>query len=191
MGLRRGPGAGLLVVAASLVALMAAPERGTAQAAPETAADPATEAAGDDLDPRSERAWWNVWTERSPYDRVAVGALTLHPLDADFPEFERNQTLGGVYDGYFALTFINSLGRRTWAAGVERSWVHGGWRFFEALIGYRLGLMHGYGEELYELAARTPVFPGAGILGIVRLGPLVTEVTYMYRAISFVGGIHF
>lgn len=72
--------------------------------------------------------------------------------------------VGLTLRGYFAGSFINTFGDRTYAAGVARALTAGalgsGARY---TLGYRLGGLYGYDSRLTWLAAKTPVIPLAQI----------------------------
>ncbi len=116
---------------------------------------------------------------------------TLHPFEPDFPEFEANRGIGLQHGTFFVLTFVNSYDRQTVAAGVERSWIDGSWGPLGGMLGFRLGLVYGYDEELLDVAGRIPVIPAGQLLGLVRIGPVGAEISYVYRAISIMSAFHF
>ena len=116
---------------------------------------------------------------------------TFHPFEDDPYPREANNGLGVQFRGLFVFTCVNSFDERTYAVGLERAW--GGARrgAFGAMLGFRVGLIHGYDTELFEIAGETPILPFAGAVALFRIGPLGGEVSWVYRAVSVVGAVFF
>lgn len=84
------------------------------------------------------------------------------------------QLAGGTYHSFFAMTFINSFGNRTWALGMQRY-------FYQnriVALGYGFGLMYGYHGQLSTVHGilfkntflfKGPINPLLGLLGDVTL----------------------
>ena len=136
------------------------------------------------------RSPWTLWSLASPHDRIYLGMWTLHPFgDGPYPS-ESNNGFGLQYRSFFAFTCVNSFERRTYAVGAERVWHQVGQGRVGIMFGFRAGLIRGYDTRLFEVAGKTPVLPFAGIVALLRLGPIGGEVSWVYRAVSLVGAVY-
>lgn len=132
--------------------------------------------------------WWTLWSRPSTHDRFIVGMSSFHIFYAG-NGWANNQALGIVAKGLFGATYINTYQDRGWTAGFERSWLEGRKGPFTGMIGFRAGLMYGYGEDLGWLAEYVPVLPFAQPVLMGRLGPLTVDFTYTWVVLSFTGGV--
>lgn len=139
----------------------------------------------------SGRSWWTLWSRRSPHDRILLGMWTFHPFGDDPYPREANNGLGVQFRSLFAFTCVNSFDKRTYAVGLERAW--GGARRgpYGVMLGFRIGLIHGYDTELFRIAGETPILPFAGTVALFRVGPLGGEVSWVYQAVSVVGAVFY
>jgi hypothetical protein len=119
----------------------------------------------------------------------AIGAM--HPFDPQFPEVDWTRGLGVQFSTWFGATLINSYGKRTFAAGVERDWFTGRWKAVRFGTGFRVGLVTGYDERLFALAGYTPVLPFGGLLVWTRVGAVGLDAFYVYRTITVEGSLGF
>lgn len=115
----------------------------------------------------------------------------MHPFEPHFPELDGTRGVGGLYGHWFAATFVNSYGERTYILGVERSWLDLRRGPLGFGVGYRAGLIAGYDERLIGIARHTPVLPFAGFLVWSKLGPLGIDSYYVYRAITVEASVVF
>jgi len=145
---------------------------------------------GQDRGP-SSRSWWTLWSRRSGHDRIFLGMWTFHPFGDDPYPREANNGLGIQYRSLFGFTCVNSFDQRTWALGIERVWGEARRGPLGGMIGFRVGLIHGYDTELFRVAGETPVLPFAGTVALFRLGPVGGEMSWVYQAVSLVGAIFF
>lgn len=124
-------------------------------------------------------------------DRAIVALLAMHPFEAQFPEVEWTGGVGLQVGQWFGATFVNSYDERSFIAGIARHWYDARRGVVDFGIGYRLGLVSGYDERLFDLAAHTPVLPFVGFLAYVDVGPMGVDAFYVYRAIALEGSVHF
>ena len=129
--------------------------------------------------------------ERPERARAIVALLAMHPFESQFPEVEWTGGVGVQLDQWFAATFVNSYSQRSFIGGLVRSWVSGSAGPVDLGLGYRVGVVSGYDERLFDLAGRTPVLPFIGFLAWLDLEPVSVDVFYVYRAIAIEGGIRF
>ena len=98
-----------------------------------------------------------ITTPSSPQKRSVFSYLAGYPVkNSIFYEPIGTHTLNGhrqlkwfelmgfTYRSFFGMTFINSFGDRTWAAGIQRYWYQH--KIFS--FGYGVGLMVGYRGQL-------------------------------------------
>lgn len=109
--------------------------------------------------------------------RLYVGMTTLHFEDVGAGP--SNDRLVAVSWGrYYAATFINTFGVRSWSAGVQGEFRRRGAPVGALSLGYRAGLITGYDERFIELAGRTPVLPLLQPLLTVQRSRLGLELSY-------------
>jgi hypothetical protein len=109
---------------------------------------------------------------------------TLHPYAISFPRIEKTYAYGVQWNGYFASTFVNSHGQRSYAAGTERDWWRWSGEDLGAGFGYRAGLLRGYDERLLDIADDIPAVPFVGFLAWVRVGPYRFDSFYVYKVVT-------
>jgi len=91
--------------------------------------------------------------------RVYFGMWSTH-LNADRLHVDSNNVMAAVtYGPVFATTFVNSFGKRAYAAGFQRDLVSGTRGSAAAALGFRLGAISGYDERFWKFAKDTPVLP--------------------------------
>jgi hypothetical protein len=91
--------------------------------------------------------------------RVYFGMWSTH-LNADRLHIDSNNVMGGItYGPVFATTFVNSFGRRAYAAGFQRDVLSATRGSTAAALGFRLGAISGYDERFLSFAKDTPVLP--------------------------------
>lgn len=128
----------------------------------------------------------SIWGEPGPTS-IYIGMWSLH----FFPQSVRsdnatNDLLMGVYRGYFVGTLRDSYDHRDYAAGVQRYWLqkplaHG----FNYYLGYRAGLVYGYGTNIVDLGDFTPpVLPFAQLLSSFTWKCFGWELSYTGVLIS-------
>lgn len=138
------------------------------------------------------RGWLRTVLGESPgRDRVIGGLWAMHPFESQFPELDGTQGLGGLWGHWFGATFVNSYDERTFILGIERSWASVRRGILGLGIGYRVGLITGYDERLFELAGHTPVLPFGGLLIWTQVGRVGLDSYYVYRAITLEASLVF
>jgi hypothetical protein len=115
--------------------------------------------------------------------RVYVGMWTLH-LKHDVVALDNNWLVGVSHRGYFGATFLNSFGRRAYAAGVQRTLVSSARGPLTAALGVRLGAITGYDGRFMRLARHTPVLPLISAFVNVDVGRAGVEVAYTMVVVS-------
>ncbi|MDH3271240.1 MAG: hypothetical protein OEN56_07910 [Gemmatimonadota bacterium] len=184
---RLGLGAGALVLGIAL----GSSNPVVAQVPDERATAPPT-ALADRTNPDERRGWLRAVVGHSPNrSRVILGLWAMHPFEPQFPELDGTKGFGGLYGHWFGATFVNSYDERTYILGIERSWFELRRAAARFGAGYRVGLIAGYDERLFELAGRTPVLPFGGVLVWSQLGPVGVDAYYVYRAITLEASIGF
>ena len=124
---------------------------------------------GEEYADQSEKSFWGkIWGKKAR-DAVLLGMWTLH-LDGTgefFGDGRNNDEaylIGAQYYGITAGTFINSHDDRAWFLGPAREFYsHNFTQNSRMDIGYRFGLLYGYGDELPNLGGMS-VF-AAGTIG--------------------------
>jgi hypothetical protein len=124
--------------------------------------------------------------ERRPAIRVHTGMWTLHLRDMQ-RGVEANHLLGITWNGYYAVTFINSFSRRAWSAGIERTPLNYDVGPVTASLGYRAGIVSGYDERFHQLASHTPLIPVVQLRASLGVGPGAVEWSYagIITSVSF------
>jgi hypothetical protein len=100
-----------------------------------------------------------------------------------------NRVMGAVADGFFGATYINTYQTRGWTLGFERTWMEGHAGPLTAMVGFRAGLMYGYGERLGWLAEAVPILPFAQPILMGRAGPVTLDFSYTWVVLSFSAGL--
>lgn len=109
--------------------------------------------------------------------RLYLGMWTYH-FRWQESGIKRTPVLGLSRDGVFLGTFVNTYGKRSFAAGYHGELLGMDIGGLNLGLGFRVGAMTGYDERLHALAGKSPVFPlaQARVAADTRLGGF--EVTY-------------
>jgi hypothetical protein len=109
---------------------------------------------------------------------IYFGLWSVH-LNADRIGVDSNNVMLGVTHGpVFATTFVNSFGKRAYAAGLQRALA---WRrssLGAASLGVRLGAISGYDERFLAFAKDTPVIPMASVYTLFELKRVGIEASW-------------
>jgi hypothetical protein len=132
-----------------------------------------------------------IFGRRPERRRLIAGMWAMHPFEPQFPELDRTRGMGAQISSWFFATFVNSYDERAFVAGVERYWLNERISVLDFGIGYRVGIVTGYDERLFELARHTPLLPFGGLLLWTEVGPIGIDLFYVYRAITFEGSLRF
>lgn len=132
----------------------------------------------------SRSGWARLVGRRESRTRAIAGVWALHPFEPQFPELEWTRGFGFVWDQWLGATFINSYGSRGFIGALERHWWMPSAGPVDFGVGYRMGVVTGYDERLFELAGQTPVLPFGGLLIWAESGPVSLDVFYAYRGIT-------
>jgi hypothetical protein len=139
--------------------------------------------------------WWPASAmaqtpRRAPVTRVYLGMWSTH-LNAKKPAIDPNWLVGVSHGKAFAATFINSFGRRAFAAGLQLPVVsgHAGW--LGGTLGARLGALTGYDERFWKIAKDTPVLPLIQAFGQVDVGRLGIEADWTWVVASVTFSVRF
>lgn len=122
---------------------------------------------------------------------VKLGLWALHPFEPQFPELDWVSGFGLKADQWLIATFVNSYDQRAFVAALERYWWVEELGRIDAGVGYRAGLITGYGEELIGWADTIPVLPFIGLLLWADVGPVSIDGFYAYRGITLETGLTF
>jgi hypothetical protein len=114
--------------------------------------------------PRATRIYFGLWSTHLNADRLHIDT--------------NNPMLGVTHGPIFATTFVNSFGRRAYAAGFQRDlWSRTG-RVASASLGLRLGAISGYDERFLNFAKDTPVLPMLSVYSLLELKRVGVEVSW-------------
>ena len=109
-----------------------------------------------DEDPSDSNIWRQIWGKKGR-DALLLGMWSLH-VDGtgeylgNGSNNDQNHLLGIQYYGLSAGTFINSKDDRAWYFGPAREvYSHNFTDDTRFDIGYKLGLLYGYGDELINV----------------------------------------
>lgn len=118
--------------------------------------DPALTQKDDTKRPLSEVMWG-----QTPPNAIYFGMFTLHINPESFKDDRWNNNLiGGVYDGIFFGTLLNSFDNRAFVVGLGRDVYNETLsENFNLRVGYRLGVISGYDERMGDMAKYSPVIP--------------------------------
>lgn len=109
---------------------------------------------------------------------VYVGLWTTH-LNANRRHIDSNNPMIGVTRGpIFAATFVNSFGKRAYAAGFQHAVLSGSRGNTAASLGFRLGAISGYDERFLSFAKDTPVLPMFSVYTLFEERHLGVEVSW-------------
>lgn len=109
--------------------------------------------------------------------RLHVGMWTSH-LTNFSKGLDANWLVAMGWRGLYGGTFVNSFGRRAFAAGIERPLVRDDGTGINAGLGYRFGLVTGYDERLIGFAGKTPIIPALQVMGDVAVGRTGLELAW-------------
>lgn len=119
--------------------------------------------------------WKAVWGKKAR-DAVLLGMWSLH-LDGTGEYFgdgrnnDQGYLLGLQYYGITAGTFLNSFDDRAWFIGPAREVYSHSFRGNKRIdIGYRFGLLYGYGDELINVGGITAYAAGTFGFSWKRIG---------------------
>ena len=126
-------------------------------------------AQGEEYTVQSEKSFWGkIWGKKAR-DAVLLGMWSLH-LDGTGEFFgdgrnnDEGYLIGAQYYGIAAGTFINSHDDRAWFIGPAREvYSHNFSENSRMDIGYRFGLLYGYGDDLTNIGGMSVY--AAGVLG--------------------------
>ena len=106
------------------------------------------------------------------------GLWTTH-LNAERLHVDSNNVMLGVTRGpVFVTTFVNSFGKRAYAAGVQHTLLARRRGTASASLGFRLGAISGYDERFLRFAKNTPVLPMFSVYSLVEEKHLGVEVSW-------------
>lgn len=128
-------------------------------------------------------------SDRSEF-RLYVGMWTSHLRNVK-AGVDNNWLLGVQWRGMFGGTFVNSFGKRSFTAGIQRTFHGTDEDRNAATLGYRLGLVTGYDERFLPVAARSPVLPLAQVVGDVGVGPTRMELAWAGLIASLAPSVQF
>lgn len=119
------------------------------------------------------------------------GMWTTH-LNADRLHVDTNNLMVGLTHGpVFAATFVNSFGRRAYAAGFQHALVARGNQNAAATIGIRLGAISGYDERFLSFAKDTPILPMVSVYSLFELKGLGVEASWTMVVASVAFSVRF
>lgn len=160
-------------------------------ASPQTAAANTAAPAGDAVEGAEELPGSGIVGVRPRRRRAILGLWSMHPYEPQFPEVDWTRGGGVQFSQWFLATFVNSYDDRSFIAGLERYWLERKAGFLDFGVGYRVGLLTGYDERLFELAKYTPILPFGGILGWVDVGPIGLDSFFVWRALTVEAAVRF
>ena len=107
-----------------------------------------------------------------------VGLWTTH-LNAKRRHIDSNNPMFAITRGpIFATTFVNSFGKRAYAAGFQHAIASATRGSASASLGFRLGAISGYDERFLKFAADTPVLPMFSVYSLFEERHLGVEVSW-------------
>ena len=122
--------------------------------------------------------------------RLYVGMWTSHLRDIK-GGLDNNWLVGASWRGLFGGTFVNSFGRRSYTAGIQRNVAGADDGGDSPSVGYRLGLVTGYDERFLSLASKSPIIPLAQVVGDVGVGSTRFEVAWAGLIASLTPSVRF
>lgn len=114
---------------------------------------------------------WDVLKGTPAGDALLLNMLSFHTSSKKYNS--TNDLLGIQYKGYILSTLVNSYDERTFFAGVGRKLIEKELKSNSNCslgIGYRAGLIHGYGDKYPNLIGFTPLVLPVFSLDYKRLG---------------------
>ncbi len=130
-----------------------------------------------------EAAPANAKTVTHEPTRLYLGMWTVH-LKHDTVALKNNWLVGVAYRRFFGATFMNSFGRRAYAAGYQRTAISSRRGALTASLGFRLGAISGYDGRFMRIARSTPVLPLMSVFGNVDVGRVGVELSYTIVVVS-------
>ncbi len=128
---------------------------------------------------------------RPRHTRVYFGLWSTH-LNADRLHIDTNNPMLGVTHGpVFATTFVNSFGKRAYAAGVQRNLWSRTSRVAAGSFGLRLGAISGYDERFLNFAKDTPVLPMLSVYSLIEVKRVGVEVSWTMVVASAAVSVRF
>ena len=119
-------------------------------------------------------------------DRIYGGLWALH-LRRPGDGLSSHHLIGGTYRGIHAGTFVNTHEGRSWMLALGRSVIAARGSRGSMRVGYRVGLLAGYDEQLTDLAGRWPVLPAGKVVADARYRRLGLQVGWSWIVVT-VGG---
>jgi hypothetical protein len=114
----------------------------------------------------------------SSQTHVYFGLWTTH-LNADRRHIDSNNVMVAVTRGpIYATTFVNSFGKRAYAAGFQHAVFSGTRGIASASLGFRLGGISGYDERFLSFAKNTPVLPMFSVYTLIEERHLGVELSW-------------
>lgn len=114
-------------------------------------------------------------------DAIYAGMWSYHFIHDDDSYQTTHNLLGVTYKGIFAGTFENSNAERVWAIGWQRDIYHITMDAISIDMGYRAGLMHGYGNlQIFN----TGIFPIAQLYSDLTYKRLGIQLTWAGSAVT-------
>jgi hypothetical protein len=115
---------------------------------------------------------------------IYVGLWTTH-LNADRRHIDSNNPMVAITHGpVFATTFVNSFGKRAYAAGFQHDVLSANRGSAAASLGFRLGAISGYDERFLSFAKDTPVLPMFSVYTRVEERHLGVELSWTMVVLS-------
>lgn len=119
------------------------------------------------------------------------GMWTTH-LNADRRHIDTNNLMVGLTHGpVFAATFVNSFGRRAYAAGFQHAVLAKGNQTAAATLGIRVGAISGYDERFLSFAKDTPVLPMFSVYSLFEVKGLGVEASWTMVVASVAFAVRF
>ena len=120
----------------------------------------------------------------SSQTHIYFGLWTTH-LNANRLHIDSNNVMVGVTRGpIFVTTFVNSFGKRAYAAGFQHAVLSGSRGTAAASLGFRLGAISGYDERFLSFAKDTPVLPMFSVYTLVEERHLGLELSWTMVVLS-------
>ena len=159
--------AGLFVACLAIIFVCASPTRVHAQSEKDSEAPRHRE---------PTRLYFGMWTTHLKHDVIAL---------------DNNWVVGGTYRGVFGATFLNSFGRRSFTAGIQRTLIAAEPRPVGASLGLRVGVVSGYDGRFMRIARDTPVLPFIQPFVSLDVQHFSLEISYTFVVVSVVTSYRF
>lgn len=137
-------------------------------------------------DAMADDSAWRQWFGEQGPTSLYLGMWTYHLMPRSGEEDNPDNFLVALtYKGIFAGTFLDSFNHRNYAAGIQRYWYQKPLGHdFDYYLGYRLGLVYGYGDHIINLNGLTPVLPFMQLISSVTWKHFGVEVSYTGIVVS-------